>query len=215
MNTQYILFIFLITASYLVGAIPFGVLLSRGRGIDIQKQGSMNIGATNVSRLLGKKLGFCTLLLDIAKGYLPMFIAGLLLGDAPARNLIIGLCGAASFTGHMFPVYLRFRGGKGVATALGIFLYLAPKALLVCLVVFVASVAGTGFVSLGSLLASAAILPGLFFFGEPAWKLYLACFVVVMIWIKHHQNIGRLINGTEKSLKKKKKKAEGQGADHE
>ncbi len=198
--------ILLIIASYLVGAIPFGLVLSRGRGIDIREQGSKNIGATNVSRLLGKKLGFCTLLLDIAKGYLPMFVAGLLVGDVPGRNLVIGLCGAASITGHMFPVYLGFKGGKGVATGLGVFLYLAPKALLICLVVFIAAVWLTGYVSLGSLLASAAILPGLYFFGEPSWKFYLAGFVVTMIWIKHYQNIGRLLNGTEKSFKKNKKK---------
>jgi len=196
--------IVLIVASYLVGAIPFGLLLSRGSGIDIRQQGSKNIGATNVARLLGKKLGICTLLLDIAKGYLPMWIAGLLLGAAPNRNLVIGLCGAASIIGHMFPVYLGFKGGKGVATGLGVFLALAPKALLGCLVVFIAAVGLTGYVSLGSLLASAAILPGLWFFGEPSWKLLLGAFVAVMIWIKHHQNIGRLLNGKEKSFKKKK-----------
>ncbi len=195
--------IILILASYLIGAIPFGLLLSRGSGIDIRQQGSKNIGATNVSRLLGKKLGLLTLLLDIAKGYLPMFIAGLVLGDAPNRNLITGFCGAASITGHMFPVYLGFKGGKGVATGLGVFLYLAPRALLGCLAVFLAAVSLSGFVSLGSLLASAAILPGLYFFSEPSWKFILAAYVVVMIWLKHHQNIARLLQGTEKSFKKK------------
>jgi glycerol-3-phosphate acyltransferase PlsY len=200
MSLQYL---FLVIASYLVGAIPFGLLLSRHTGVDIRSQGSKNIGATNVSRLLGKKLGACTLLLDIAKGYLPMFLAGQLLGDVPERNLVIGFCGAASIIGHMFPVYLGFKGGKGVATGLGVFLFLAPKALLICLVVFVVAVWLSGYVSLGSLLASAAILPGLVLFGEPGWKLYLAGFVVVMIWIKHYQNIGRLLTGTEKSFKKK------------
>jgi glycerol-3-phosphate acyltransferase PlsY len=200
--------ILLIVASYLLGAIPFGLLLSRGRGIDIREQGSKNIGATNVSRLLGKKLGLCTLLLDIAKGFLPMFAADLLLGADPNRQLVIGLCGAASITGHMFPVYLAFKGGKGVATGLGVFLYLAPGALLLCLGVFIAAVGLSGYVSLGSLLASAAILPGLYFrlyfLGEPSWKFYLAVFVVLMIWVKHYQNIGRLLTGTEKSFKKKK-----------
>ncbi len=204
MSLQYL---FLVIASYLVGAIPFGLLLSRGTGVDIRSQGSRNIGATNVSRLLGKKLGACTLLLDIGKGYLPMLVAGLLVGDVPERNQVIALCGAASIIGHMFPVYLDFKGGKGVATGLGVFLYLAPKALLICLAVFVAAVAGSGYVSLGSLLASAAILPGLWLFGEPAWKVYLAAFVVLMIWIKHYQNIGRLLTGTEKSFKKKKQQA--------
>ena len=202
--------ILLIIASYLIGAIPFGIVLSRGRGIDIQTEGSRNIGATNVSRLLGKKLGFCTLLLDICKGYLPMFLAGLLLTDALNRNLVIALCGAASIIGHIFPVYLGFRGGKGVATGLGVFLYLAPQSLLICLVVFIITVVASGFVSLGSLLASAAILPGMFFFAEPLWKLSLAGFVVTMIWLKHYQNIGRLLKGTEKSFKKGKKKKEEQ-----
>ena len=200
MNMQNIV---LIIGAYLIGAIPFGIVMSRGRGINIREHGSKNIGATNVSRLLGKKLGFCTLLLDIGKGFLPMFVAGLLLAGEPGQNLIIGLCGAASIVGHMFPVYLGFKGGKGVATGLGVFLYLAPMALLLCLIVFVAAVGLTGYVSLGSLLASAAILPGLFFLGEPSWKLYLALFVVVMIWAKHYQNIGRLLRGTEKSFKNK------------
>jgi glycerol-3-phosphate acyltransferase PlsY len=195
---------FFIIVSYLIGAISFGLLLSRGRGVDIREQGSKNIGATNVSRLLGKKLGFLTFLLDCAKGYLPMFLAGVLFGDTAHCHVVIALCGAATVLGHMFPIYLGFKGGKGVATGLGVFLYLAPKVVLVSLAVFIAIVAGTGFISLGSLLASAVVLPCLYFFGEPNWKLLLACFVVVMIWIKHHENIGRLLKGTEKSFKKKK-----------
>jgi len=196
--------IVLVVASYLAGAIPFGLLLSKGSGIDIRQQGSKNIGATNVARLLGRKLGVCTLLLDIAKGYVPMLVAGLLLADSPHRDFVTGLCGAAAITGHMFPIYLGFKGGKGVATGLGVFLYLAPRALLGCLVVFLGAVGLTGYVSLGSLLASAAILPGLWFFSEPSWKLILGAYVAVMIWSKHHQNIGRLLSGTEKSFKKKK-----------
>lgn len=188
--------------SYLIGAIPFGILLSHGRGINIREQGSKNIGATNVSRLLGRKLGFCTLLLDAAKGFLPMFAADLLLGDNSSSNLVLGLCGAAAVIGHMFPVFLQFKGGKGVATSLGVFLYLAPKSLMICFAVFISVTVSTGFVSLGSLLASAAILPSLYFFSEPFWKLLLSGFVVLMIWIKHHQNISRLLNGTEKSFKK-------------
>ena len=197
--------IVLILVSYLVGAIPFGLVLSRGSGIDIRRQGSGNIGATNVARLLGKKLGCCTLLLDVAKGYLPMYVAGLLLAGTDNAKTVVALCGAAAITGHMFPVYLGFKGGKGVATGLGVFLYLAPRALLLCLVVFMSAVGMTGYVSLGSLLASAAILPGLLFWGEPVWKMLLALYVVAMIWLKHHQNIRRLLKGTEKSFKKKKK----------
>ncbi len=191
-----------IAASYLVGAIPFGLLLSRGRGVDIRSQGSKNIGATNVSRLLGKKLGALTLLCDIAKGFAPMFVVTRLLADPVTDAVVVGLCGAASILGHMFPVYLGFKGGKGVATGLGVFLFLAPGAVLPCLAVFVAAVGLSGFVSLGSLLASLAVIPGLLFLREPSWKIALASFVVLMIWAKHYRNIVRLLQGREKSWKK-------------
>ena len=194
-----------ILTSYCVGAVPFGLLLSRGSGIDIRTQGSKNIGATNVARLLGKKMGALTLFLDVLKGYAPMSLAALLLQDAPDCDLVIALCGAASVLGHMFPVYLGFKGGKGVATALGTFLYLAPLTVLGCLLIFIASVGLSGFVSLGSLLGSASILLWLYLLKVAVWKLWLAAFIVLMIWIKHYQNIGRLLKGTEKSWKKKVK----------
>lgn len=196
--------IFFIIVSYLIGAIPFGLVLSHGRGVNIREHGSKNIGATNVSRLLGKKLGLLTFFLDCAKGYLPIFLAGLFLNNNPIDYTVIALCGAAAVIGHMFPVYLGFKGGKGVATGLGVFLYLAPLAVVLSILVFIVTVASTGFVSLGSLLASAVILPCLYFFAEPSWKLFLAGFIVTMIWIKHYENIGRLLAGTEKSFKKKK-----------
>ncbi|MCL1980477.1 MAG: glycerol-3-phosphate 1-O-acyltransferase PlsY [Proteobacteria bacterium] len=193
-----------ILGSYLIGAIPFGLLLSRKSGIDIRTQGSKNIGATNVTRLLGKKMGGLTLGCDVLKGFLPMFVVALLLHADPNRDLVIALCGAATVLGHMFPVYLRFKGGKGVATALGAFLYLAPPAVLSCLLVFVVCVSLSGYVSLGSLLGSASILVVLLLLQVPAWKFWLAAFIVLLIWLKHHQNIGRLLNGTEKSWQKKK-----------
>jgi len=189
--------------AYLTGSIPFGLLLSRRSGIDIRQHGSGNIGATNVSRLVGKKIGLLTLLLDIGKGWLPMLVAAMLLDTDSKRNLVIALCGAATVIGHMFPVFLRFKGGKGVATALGVFLYLAPKALLLSVAIFIAAAVPTGFVSFGSLLGSAAMPPSLYFFEEPLWKFWLAVFVVLMIWIKHQQNIKRLLNGTEKRFREK------------
>lgn len=197
------LYLFLPIGSYLIGSIPFGILLSRSRNIDIREHGSGNIGATNVSRLLGKKLGLLTLLLDTAKGFLPMLVVDVLLDQTDStRHVLIAFCGIAAVIGHMFPIFLYFRGGKGVATGLGVFFYLAPKALLVCLPVFIAVTVVSGFVSLGSLLGSAAILPGLYLFGEPFWKFWPAGFVVLMIWIKHHQNVDRLLKGTEKSFRK-------------
>ena len=192
-----------VALSYLLGAVPFGLVLSRGSGIDIRNQGSKNIGATNVTRLLGKKLGALTLLCDLLKGFLPMFVVGLALGESAGHEIIIAFCGAASVLGHMFPVYLGFKGGKGVATALGAFLYLAPLAVLGCLIVFLGAVYFSGFVSLGSLLGSLSMLLWLPLLHVPAWKMWLAVFVVLMIWGKHYQNIGRLIRGTEKSWKGK------------
>jgi glycerol-3-phosphate acyltransferase PlsY len=195
--------VLLIVASYLVGAIPFGLLLSKGSGVDIRAEGSKNIGATNVARLLGKKLGLLTLLADIAKGFTPLFAAGRLLPVDGQQGTVLALCGAATVLGHMFPIYLGFKGGKGVATGLGVFLYLAPKALLGCLLVFLAAVGLSGYVSLGSLLGALAVLPGLWLLQEPAWKIVLAAVVVALIWFKHHQNISRLLQGTEKSWRKK------------
>jgi len=195
--------IFCVFAAYLIGAIPFGLLLTRGSGVDIRSEGSRNIGATNVARLLGKKKGSLTLVCDMLKGYLPMLLTALLVQADPRRDLIVALCGGAAVVGHMFPVYLRFKGGKGVATALGGFFALAPLAVLGCLLVFLASVFLSGFVSLGSLLGSASMLVWLFFLQAPAWKLWLAAFIVLMIWIKHAQNIRRLLRGTEKTWKKK------------
>lgn len=192
-----------IAGSYLIGAIPFGLLFSKGSGIDIRTQGSKNIGATNVTRLLGKKVGAMTLTCDMLKGFAPMFITALVVENHSGRDLIIALCGAASVLGHMFPVYLHFKGGKGVATALGAFLYLAPLAVIGCIAVIAFSVALSGFVSLGSLLGSMSMLVWLLVLQVPTWKLGLAGFIVAMIWIKHRENISRLLSGTEKSWRKK------------
>lgn len=191
-----------IAGSYLIGAVPFGLVLSRSSNVDIRKSGSCNIGATNVARLLGKKMGVLTLLLDITKGFLPMYIAGLIIGDAQDRNLVVGLCGVATVLGHMYPVYLSFKGGKGVATGLGVFLYLAPLTVLFSLGIFIAAVGLSGFVSLGSLLASAAVPFWLYLLAEPTWKILVASFIGCMIWYKHAPNIKRLLSGTEKSWKK-------------
>ncbi len=201
-----VLTIITVIAAYFIGAVPSGLIISRNSGIDIRTRGSGNIGATNVARLLGKKYGLATLLADIAKGYLPMLAAGLIHAGNPRFPLIMSLCGAAVVLGHMFPVYLRFRGGKGVATALGVFLYLSPPALLCSLLVFAAAVAASGYVSLGSLAASALIPLWIQLFDGAVWKTTLAVFLALCIWFKHHQNIGRLLRGTEKSWKKKTNK---------
>lgn len=189
---------------YFLGAIPFGLVIGKMAGADVRNEGSCNIGATNVSRVLGKKLGLLTLLCDCLKGYLPMCLTAFVLPESEAKMFIVALTGVMSVVGHMFPVYLKFRGGKGVATGLGVFLYLSPVAIAISLVVFVATVALTGFVSAGSLLASGLIPLWLYFLGVPPVTIGAATCVAILIWLKHHENIKRLIQGNEKSWKKQK-----------
>ena len=197
--------IFLVV-SYLVGAIPFGLLISKAAGVDVRREGSRNIGATNVSRVLGKKLGLLTLLCDVTKGYLPMRLAYLYLPEGDTRQQIISLCGVMAVVGHMFPVYLLFKGGKGVATGLGVFLFFSPAAIAVSLVIFIAAVIGTGFVSVGSLLASALAPVWVWLFGGSGSTILAAAVIASLIWIKHRENIGRLCRGEEKTWKKKMEK---------
>jgi len=188
---------------YFLGAVPFGLIISKMVGVDVRTEGSLNIGATNVSRVLGKKLGFITLVCDCLKGFLPMYIAAFFIPESPSREIIVAISGIMAVIGHMFPVYLGFKGGKGVATGLGVFLFLSPVAILISLFVFVAAVALSGFVSAGSLLASGLIPVWLWLLGTSKITIGAAAVVALLIWIKHHENIARLLKGTEKSWKKK------------
>ncbi len=196
-----ITFIVALILSYLAGAVPFGLLFSRAVGKDVREEGSGNIGATNVNRVLGKKLGFLTLLCDIDKGFFPVYLVSTLLPELPDRVLFVALCGLATVVGHMFPVYLGFKGGKGVATALGVFLFFSPPSILVALIVFIAVVAGSGFVSAGSLVVSALIPLFFWYFGAEVSTVVIAGIIGGLIWIKHSSNIGRLLRGEEKSWK--------------
>ena len=200
--------------SYLIGSIPFGLILSRVTGVDIRKQGSGNIGATNVTRLLGKKLGALTLLGDVLKAVIPMLAAHWYFVNAGTEfgpndlDRIVSMCGGAAFLGHIFPIYLKFRGGKGVATALGVFIVLEPVAVLISLFIFVAVVYSSGFIALGSLLVSALLTLWIWLLGGTPNHVLLAFFIGVLIWIKHADNIKRLLAGTEKSMKKDKGSSE-------
>jgi glycerol-3-phosphate acyltransferase PlsY len=182
--------------SYLLGSIPFGYLLVRiFHGTDVRQIGSGNIGATNVSRT-SPGLGILTLLLDAAKGLTPVLIARTLHPDHAA--LFGALAGFFAVIGHMFPIWLGFRGGKGVATGLGAFVCVAPKSLLVMVGIFIAVVAAFRYISLGSIVASLA-LPLLAWWldhlvGTP---LLLTAAAAGLIVIKHQQNIRRLLAGTE------------------
>lgn len=196
--------IFLFIFSYLFGAIPFGLLIGKMAGMDVRTGGSKNIGATNVSRLLGKKLGILTLVCDCAKGFLPMVLASTLLTGQTEQDVVVVVCGVLAVLGHMFPLYLGFKGGKGVATGLGVFLYLSPLAIVLSIGVFILAVAISGFVSVGSLLSSLFMVFWLWMLDAPHTSLWAAGIVAALIWIKHHQNISRLIRGEEKSWRKKK-----------
>lgn len=194
--------IFFPLLGYLVGAIPFGLVIGKMAGIDVRKEGSCNIGATNVNRVLGKKLGVLTLLCDCSKGFLPMWLAGFFLPESASREFVIVLTGVMAVVGHMFPVYLRLRGGKGVATGLGVFLFLSPLTIAISLAVFLASVMISGFVSVGSLVASALAPLWLYLLGASKLAVGSAVVIAVLIWVKHHENIQRLLHGQEKPWKK-------------
>ena len=182
-----------IIAAYLLGSIPVGLVLARLKGRDPRKVGSGNIGATNVMRAAGKTLGIITLLVDILKGFLPTGLAAVY-GLSPIFVVTIGL---AAFLGHLFPVYLRFKGGKGVATALGVFLALEPVAIPILLVVFIAVLLLWRYVSLGSLVGTALMPMLLLLFSAPVEYVVGSLIVGVFIYWKHRENIRRIMSGTE------------------
>jgi glycerol-3-phosphate acyltransferase PlsY len=185
--------------SYAVGSIPFAYLAGAASGVDLRKQGSGNLGATNVFRVLGWKIGILVFLADALKGALPVLLLAPRI-VAPGDPILWALgCGVAAILGHVRPLYLGFRkGGKGVATASGVFFALAPLPMLITFAVFIALVLGTGYVSLGSLVA-ALLLPTLLLITHGAASplfivsVAIACFVY---WT-HRANIGRLRRGEE------------------
>jgi glycerol-3-phosphate acyltransferase PlsY len=181
--------------AYLIGAIPFGLILAKVAGAgDIRQIGSGNIGATNVLRTGRKGLALATLLLDALKGALPTWLAYRYLGPDMAVVVALG-----TVVGHCFPIWLRFRGGKGVATAAGVLLALTPLVALLVVALFVLIVLLTRYVSLGSILAALAAVPAAYFLGHvQAAELYVA--LAALILIKHAGNIRRLITGSENKL---------------
>ena len=203
-----ILYLIACVIAYLLGSIPFGfVLVKVFRGEDIRLSGSGNIGATNVARSGAKALGIATLVLDALKGSLAVAVAWLLsqtslnyCSDGPciAARQLMSAAALAAILGHMFPVWLRFKGGKGVATALGVFVVLFPTALVFSLGIFLLTVVLTRYVSLGSILAAIAFPIAAYFFNHATWQsLAPVCGICLLVIAKHHQNISRLLSGTE------------------
>ena len=179
---------------YLLGSIPFGYLLVRRfRGADVRTTGSGNIGATNVART-SPALGAATLALDALKGAAAVVLVSTVF---PSESNLTFAAGLAAVAGHIFPPWLDFRGGKGVATGLGSFLLLTPKAILLALAIFVAMVAAFRLVALASIVATASLPALALWLGESGKPVLLLATASLLIIVKHHQNIARMLRGTE------------------
>ncbi len=212
-------FVAMLIGAYLLGSVPFGLLIAAGHGIDLRKVGSGNIGATNLSRALGRRWAYVCFVLDLAKGLLPMLAAGAWLGDfAGTKWLLARLAvGCAAVIGHIFPVYLRFKGGKGVATSFGVAIGLWPYYTLcaaAALLVWITFLLIWRYVSLASLAAAVAfpvVLVSLISL-VPEWRfselwplLIVAIGIPVLVFVRHSQNIIRLLAGTENKVLQKDK----------
>jgi len=185
--------------AYLSGSIPFGAFLAKTQNINIFDHGSGNIGATNVARVLGKKAGLITLAGDVLKGWSIVFLASLFF----EKSILIALAGLCVFLGHLFSIFLKFKGGKGVATGLGMFSFVMPLPTLLSVGIFVLTLRVSGYVSLSSILAAISLPIFGIFFRMPLPYIYLAVIVVLFTMQKHYDNILRLINGEEVKFLKK------------
>ena len=206
--------IIFIVGAYFLGAIPFGLLIGLANGLDVRKQGSCNIGATNVGRVVGRKWGYVCLALDILKGLIPTLCGSLLLSGEPSdpqRQLLLLLIALAAVLGHVFPVYLRFRGGKGVATTVGVSLGLFPYytfAMGIALLAYAAVRFATGMVSVGSLTLAVVFPAAVFVYTRLTgltlarhWPLQaVAILLGLVIILRHRDNIRRLLQRQEMRL---------------
>ncbi|MBU2549405.1 MAG: glycerol-3-phosphate 1-O-acyltransferase PlsY [Proteobacteria bacterium] len=193
---------FYLLASFLLGAVPFGLIVARlGTGVDVRTTGSGNIGATNVARSAGLGPGILTLVLDAAKGLAPVLVAEAV---CDGGGLAPGLAGLAAFLGHLYSPFLGFKGGKGVATALGVLLGLTPWAVPPSLLIFVAIVARWGYVSAGSMAAAliAPLTAMLLGYSHVDWGLTVV--IAGFIVLRHRENLGRLARGEENKWRSRK-----------
>ncbi|HVR70430.1 MAG TPA: glycerol-3-phosphate 1-O-acyltransferase PlsY [Vicinamibacteria bacterium] len=185
-----------VVAAYLLGSIPFSYLVARRRGVDVRAVGSGNVGATNVMRSVGRGAGLLAFALDFLKGAAASQLGRLV----EPRSPLPALCAALAVLGHMYPVWLRFRGGKGVATGAGAFLPLAPAATLAALVTFAVSLAVTRYVSLASIAGTLVLALAAFLLGAPTSVVRAAAGMAVLIVWKHRANLQRIVRGTESRL---------------
>ena len=191
--------IFIWIISYVLGSVPFGMLFASTQGIDLRKYGSGNIGATNVTRILGKTLGSLTLLADTLKGWLAMSLASWILSDTAA----IAGAGLMVFLGHIFSIFLKFKGGKGVATGFGIHIYVMPEATLFAVGIFAFTLWASKYVSLSSIVAAISLPVFGMFLKVPLPYLHVSLLIAMLIVFKHKSNIRRIIDKTESRFPKK------------
>jgi len=197
-----VLAIISIILSYLIGAISFSVVIAKWlKGIDIRQHGSGNAGATNTLRVLGKGPGICVLLLDMAKGVLAVWL-GKWMGDV--SPWIPVLCGIAAIVGHNWPIYFRFKGGKGIATTIGVMATLAFLPSLIAGITAIIVIAVTRYVSLGSLILSAALPILLIVMNRPHEILWASLLLCVFAFVRHRSNIVKIVQGKENKLGAKK-----------
>ena len=181
---------------YLAGSVPFAFLLARGAGIDVRVAGSGNVGAANVLRTTGARRAVAVMSLDVAKGAAAVLVANVVAGSV----WIAALTGAAAIVGHIYPVWLRFHGGKGVAVAAGVFSVLSPVATGVAATVFLLIVWVTRYVSLGSIAATLALPPVAWWAGAPRAVVFTAAASGALILFRHRANLRRLCLGTERRM---------------
>lgn len=189
-----------LAAGYLAGSIPTGFLVARAKGVDITKAGSGNIGATNVARTLGKRFGALVLLVDASKGFVPVLLARRAWLDVEGGPLVVAGVGALAIVGHVFPLWLRLRGGKGVATGFGVFLALEPVAALLALALWASVVATFHIASVGSLLAATTIPFVVWLRDAPSPFVALALASWTLVVIRHRGNIRRLLRHEERNV---------------
>jgi glycerol-3-phosphate acyltransferase PlsY len=198
--------------AFLLGSVPFGVIICRAKGIDIFSVGSGNIGATNVVRAVGPGLGTLVFVLDVAKGYIPGFVARITMHDQPfgiEGQTWSFILGCVAIFGHMFSPWIKFKGGKGIATGLGTLLSSVPLTGLLAFGVMILVTWASRYVSLGSILAVISTIPISYFVSKDTKQVmpFLVLATAIVVW-KHRPNIGRILNGTESKFRFKKNEEE-------
>lgn len=203
--------ILLMILAYILGSVPNALWIGKVfKGLDIREHGSRNAGSTNAARVLGVKLGILTLILDVSKGLVPTLIAILLRVDffqnlTKILNFDYVLVGICAILGHVFSMFMNFKGGKAVATTLGVFLILVPKAILFAAIVFFVVFAISRYVSLSSILAAISLPIFIYFLYQQTIYVILGILIAILIVVKHRSNIERLKNGTESKFSLKNK----------